>query len=276
MTTATVTQLNPGEPTFDRVLVTPELAQTWLTKNTHNRSIRKRAVADYARDMANGSWVMNGEAIKFATDGTLLDGQHRLHAVVESGVTVPMLVVTGLPSTAQETMDAGRKRVAADVLSLRGEANPSALASVLRRVWMWDAGNRSFSGGASAPTMADLSELLGRRPEIRRSAEIAVRVHGQFTYIPQSMIGTAHHVFSRVSVDDAVWFFARLGDGAELPVAHPVLTLRQRIMTDRGAQKRIPEERCMAYMVRAWNACRSGRSLDRIIHAPGAQMPEPQ
>ena len=62
------------------VEITPELAHEWLGFNTHNRNIRQRIVTAYAADMTGGDWQWNGESIKFAEDGTLLDGQHRLAA----------------------------------------------------------------------------------------------------------------------------------------------------------------------------------------------------
>lgn len=63
--------------TMDEVLVTPELAAEWLNHNTRNREKRPKRIAAYARDMAAGRWRRSGEAIKFAPDGTLLDGQNR-------------------------------------------------------------------------------------------------------------------------------------------------------------------------------------------------------
>lgn len=85
------------EPTAVVIDVTPELARVWLRANTRNRNTRERAVTEYARDMVAGHWNLNGEAIKFAYDGSLLDGQHRLRAVIEADATVQMLVVVGLP-----------------------------------------------------------------------------------------------------------------------------------------------------------------------------------
>ncbi|MFI8278556.1 hypothetical protein ACIGBH_27520 [Streptomyces sp. NPDC085929] len=255
--------------------VTPGMAREWLKQNDHNRLIRPRAVTDYARDMAAGAWLMNGEAIKRAADGTLLDGQHRLLAVIESGTAVSMLVITGLPVTTQETMDSGRKRNAGDALTLRGEVNASVLASILRRVWQWEQGDHRLNGRAT-PTTAELSSLLTERPEIRRSAEIAGRVHQQFRYMPQSVTGTAHHVFSRINGEETVWFFARLGDGAELPGGHPILTLRNRIISDRADGRAIPDYRLMAYLIRTWNAVRDGRELARIQQPADAPMPMPK
>jgi hypothetical protein len=256
------------------VEVTPALAEKWLKQNNHNRNIRDRAVLAYARDMEAGRWAENGEAIKFAADGTLLDGQHRLTAIALAGVTIKMLVITGLANSTQETMDAGSRRSTADAFGLRGEANSSVLASVARRVWMWDQGDYRFTG--AAPTTAECASILEERPDLRRSAEIASRVRQTFKPLPQSIVGTAHHLFTRIAPNEAVWFFQRLGDGAELPVGHPILTLRTRTMSEAADRRSTPADRHMAYIIRAWNAVRENRSLSRIIQDADAPMPMPR
>ncbi|KAF7277615.1 hypothetical protein GWI33_002970, partial [Rhynchophorus ferrugineus] len=76
--------------------ITPDLARQYLAFNTHNRNVRSYRVKGYAADMRDGRWTLNGEAIKFSADGTLLDGQHRLQAVIEADVAVQMLVVRGV------------------------------------------------------------------------------------------------------------------------------------------------------------------------------------
>ena len=262
-------------PTAVVIDVTPDLARTWLRTNTHNRKLRDRAVADYARDMTAGHWTLNGEAIKFATDGTILDGQHRLHAVIAADLAVQMLVVVGLDPAAQETMDTGRKRTTGDVMGLRGEANAHTLAAVLRRVWAWRSGDYRF-GGSYAATNRECAELLAQHPEIRRSTEIAVRTRNAFPHIPQSSLGVAHHLFSTLALDEATWFFQRIADGAELPLGHPVLALRARVTSERLDSVRMPEARHMAYLIRTWNATREGRALDRLVHPPNSSMPMPK
>lgn len=254
--------------------VTPALAEKWLAQNTHNRTIRERAVLAYARDMEAGNWAENGEAIKFAADGTLLDGQHRLTAVVLAGVTVRMLVVTGLANATQETMDAGSKRRTADAFGLRGETNATTLSSITRRVWMWDQGDYHFSG--VSPTTAEAAKLLAQYPDLRRSADIAVRTNHSFKCLPQSVIGTAHHLFTRIDANETVWFFQRVADGAELATGHPILALRTRAVAEAADRRRTPADRQMAYLIRTWNAVRQGRSLARILQDPDAPMPMPK
>jgi hypothetical protein len=78
------------------VSVTPQLAAEWLSTNTDNRPIRKRQVEILAKDMKLGNWLLNSsDMIMIGSNSVLLNGQHRLSAVVESGVTVRMFVLFG-------------------------------------------------------------------------------------------------------------------------------------------------------------------------------------
>ncbi|SES04210.1 hypothetical protein [Streptomyces qinglanensis] len=273
--TAELDLLATSGPTSLVITITPALATDLLRRNTHNRKLRDRAVGDYARDMASGRWAVNGEAIKLATDGSVLDGQHRLHAVIQADTAVDMFVVIGLDPASQETMDAGRKRSTGDVLGLRNEDNAVTLAAILRRVWAWEQGDRRFTGRQS-PTTAECAALLVERPELRRSTEIAVRTRQAFPHIPQSVLGTCHHLFTTIDPAEAAWFFQRLSDGAELPVGHPILALRTRVTSERLDNVRLAEDRFMAYLIRTWNAVRAGRDLARLVHKPGSEIPTPK
>lgn len=249
------------------VTITPALAKEWLRANTHNRPVREARVNGYARMMTAGQWHLNGEAIKRAVDGTILDGQHRLLAIVKSGATITTLVVQGLPSEAQDTMDGGAKRSAGDVFSLRGEQNAAILGSVARKVWMWEQGDRRFSA-KEAPTVPELYALVDKYPGLRRSADIAVRVYSNFRYIPPSVVGCAHHLCSRIDADEAAWFYESLGTGAELPLRHPVLTLRKRVMTDKDNKKVVTDGLHLAQVLTAWNALRRGKDSLTVIKVP--------
>src|SRR5262245_34900010 len=97
----------PTQPTAEVVEVSPALAEEWLSKNPNNRNLRRPVVDSYARDMSAGHWHLNGETIKFAANGELLDGQHRLHAIAVSGNSVSMVVIRGLSADVMLTVDSG-------------------------------------------------------------------------------------------------------------------------------------------------------------------------
>lgn len=98
------------------VRITPDMAKAWLAANTINRKIRPRRVDDWARVMSGGDWQVTHQGICFARDGTLIDGQHRLHAIVSSGVSVSMLVFADWDRAAFANIDTGLKRTIRDVL----------------------------------------------------------------------------------------------------------------------------------------------------------------
>lgn len=257
------------------ITVTPELAEQWLTRNTRNRHLRKSLFNNYARNMAAGRWVMNGETLKFDTAGNLLDGQHRLKAITVAGQSVDMLVVTGLDPRAQDTMDVGAKRTMADALTLHDEKNATVLAAVLRKIWLWNLGDHRFNSGVN-PSITECADLLAERPEIRRSVDVAQQVHHHFPVFPQSVTGTAHHIFTGIEPAEATWFFGRLGDGANLSTGSPLLSLRNRVLAERADRRRIAPYLRMAYLIRTWNAVREDRPLARIQQGPDDPMPMPK
>ena len=127
-------------------VVTPEEAQNILnTRNTVNRPIDKRQVARYAASMKAGAWRINGECLVFAPDGTLLDGQNRLAAVVKAGVSVAFCVWYNVPEDARSSMDSGKKRTAADVLHFKGYRNANIMAPIVRMAYVYDMLDRKMN-----------------------------------------------------------------------------------------------------------------------------------
>lgn len=117
--------------------INPRYASEALKKNSLNRPLSMTTVKSYAADMKAGSWILNHQGIAFDEDGVLIDGQHRLHAVIESGCSVPMLVTHGLPKVIQngvtlhtmDTVDRMRVRSVGSQLRLHGYPNGNHLAA---------------------------------------------------------------------------------------------------------------------------------------------------
>lgn len=103
-----------------REFVTPEMAFEWLSKNDNNRNIR-HADVEYLRDcILSGAWRTTHQGIAFYEDGTLADGQHRLHAIVEAGVGVFVNVTRGMSVDNADAIDRGIPRSNRDHLHFRG------------------------------------------------------------------------------------------------------------------------------------------------------------
>lgn len=122
--------------------VTPELAKKWLDNNFRNRRISDDVVASYARDMVSGVWVPTHQGVAFNDRDELIDGQHRLHAIILANVTIRMMVTFGLASkiegremTTMDAVDRGRTRSVADQLKIQhGLKNSPIIAAITANI----------------------------------------------------------------------------------------------------------------------------------------------
>lgn len=74
-------------------IITPGFAKQLLELNPTNRPLSDHTVQRYARDMRGGRWQPNGQGIILTADGKLLDGQHRLAAIISSGETIGVIIL---------------------------------------------------------------------------------------------------------------------------------------------------------------------------------------
>jgi hypothetical protein len=101
--------------------VTPEMAKNWIAKNNEgNRRVRSTDVEILAGEIAGGGYEPTHQGIAFYEDGSLADGQHRLHAIVKANVGVWINVTTGLSRVANHKIDKGIVRTALDSLHFMG------------------------------------------------------------------------------------------------------------------------------------------------------------
>lgn len=111
--------------------VGPTQAAEFLSANRRNRTPKKGLVDSIAIDMTEGMFRFNGDTVRFTSKGVLMDGQHRLRAIIASGVSVPMLIITGFDPEVMDTVDQGVTRTVVDILATHGVAskNMSLIAS---------------------------------------------------------------------------------------------------------------------------------------------------
>lgn len=100
------------------IMVSPETAKYFLSKSIGNyrfsggKVVDQAVVAKYAAEMKNGNWKISPQGIVFDENDHLIDGHHRLHAVIKANTTVCMAVITNAPEECVEVLDSGIKRTA--------------------------------------------------------------------------------------------------------------------------------------------------------------------
>lgn len=115
--------------------VTPEMAAQILdASNRGNRKLRPGVVSKYAAMMKNGDWKLSPEPIVLSATNRLLNGQHRLSAVVQSGQPCNFFVIRGVADETFSVLDRGAGRNVADALGIeRRLAEEAKLACEMKR-----------------------------------------------------------------------------------------------------------------------------------------------
>lgn len=258
------------------VRVTPQIAGEWLNRNTKNRPLRAGRVENLAAAITRGEWELNGDAIRWNEDGTaLLDGQHRLFAVLEADMPIDTLVVFGLPAVAQETMDMGARRTLKDVLTLRGHKDGSKMAATLNIMWRWEEGFIRLV--SMKPSPAQALALLERSPGLPQVVSDSQRWCRHFR-MSSAVASAVQYRFSTIDQDGADVFFEKLASGAGLEEGSPILALRQWLIRQGSntlAGSRANSVMTLAVTVKAWNAYREGRHVENISWRPTGIKAEP-
>ena len=249
----------------------PEMAAKLLSNNTRNRSIRRKNVEFFAKEILSGNWKLNAETIKVGRDGTLLDGQHRLYAVVETGMSIQCLLATDLDQDVFDTIDTGARRSAGDTLTVAGEVCGRNLAAALVLCEDILDGNMAFSRNVKVSN-GEVIEKLNRHGNIRASLAWAKRL-GRMA--PASVAAATHYLFSCVDQDSADSFFSKLAEGADLKAKDPVHLLRNRLLENALSTKsKLTKRYTVALFIKAWNSHLAGDKMVSLRFRETGDKPE--
>lgn len=250
-------QSNKPEPKMSWVIVTPQMATEWLERNTLNRSVRDSLVKELSRDMLAGRWRgYNGEAIRFDTEGRLVDGQHRLWAAIEGPCSFKTLVVTGIDPDDYDTIGIGRKKSFADFM--RQEKNRTLLASTVRLAFLWETNRLSgelTARSATTATIKELQETLEACPLIREAVN---RVSSAYTslkgLLSQSYASLLYYAALKNGQKDKIeQFLNGVRDGLNLDQTSPVYHLRKQMLSNQASRSKIPGPYMLALAIKGWN-----------------------
>lgn len=201
-------------------------------------------------------------------DGKLVDGQHRLQAVVRLGKPVSFRIEHGVPPEFAEVIDTGMKRSLSHTLQMRGFANSSTLAAALKMVHVYSLDKRFKMHALRKDPQTNLSLrifLEKRVPDLPESVRKMQRLAGKMARLfPVSLAATLHYLFSKEDVEAADYFFETLAKGAsDLGEGDPVFALREQLIKQsrRPHGMKMSRHMYMALAIKAWNALQDGHQV---------------
>lgn len=216
--------------------VTPTKArQLLLGSEQYQRNVSNAQVAHLARQMLDGKWMLNGETVVVSENNQVLDGQHRLLAVIETGLTVQMMIVYGASQDCFHTLDTGKSRNPGNTMHIAGVKNANNVAALIGFRWKYlKAESRNGSLNMwERPTHGELVEYAKNNAQLVQNAvACSQRIRKVLRGINASTIGGSYVVFSeKTNEEKCKEFFDSLATGKNLDENSSVLTLRNKLIT---------------------------------------------
>ena len=246
---------------------TPKQAQKLLDKSEEmasdgtairNRPVNSRRVHRYSEMMRDGQWKMTGEPIQIHSDGYLLNGQHRLHAMVDADIELDVVVVENVDDDSFRVMDTGMARRPADaILDLDVPSKTTVMASA-RLLVALDAGLAvANSHELRLVTRQDQADYVAANLEwyqnnIARAVKVGTHRIGTTT---------AWAAFLKLTDsaglgDKGIEFLDGVASGANLSDGDPRLALRSWLLSQSGT----PTPILLGTILRSFNDWVAGRT----------------
>lgn len=257
-------------------LITPTLAAELMSRNTNNRGIKKRKIANYARDMVAGNWNADASDIKFDKDGVLLDGQNRLLACIEADAPFPTLIRTGLDPSARDHVDTGAARTTGDAFRMHGVVDQYNIAAAVSLRNRWDAlveQQLPISRGYNvvpAMTHQESLDYLAEHPSLEKMRGVGQAIHSNIARgLPRSVLMAFTSMIGEVDEGDARHFATRLIVGETSGTGDPVWAFTRYLALAQapkvaGNRDRNSAMRHLLAGVKAWSAYRAHATVDKI------------
>lgn len=256
--------------------IAPEKAQVYLNKSGGNRNISQVVVDRYAKDMRDGNWKLNGVTIVFDVDGRLIDGHHRLHACIKAGVPFQTYVARGVGNDVFTTLDCGRHRNVAQLLTIKGVKNYNSVSSSMTIAYKLMNNQQSVGVNVSykeKKTNMEMMEFFNQDPYgFAEAGNIAVHYANKARILHASIIGGVFYYLTHTggySNDFVKSFFDKLINLD--PCDGCIDLLRRRLWSELQATRKTPRNIVFALLVKVWNSFVTGKPLKCLKFNPDVE-----
>lgn len=255
---------NEDDLDLREMTITPAIAMDMLKHNHKNRRIIRSHVETFARDIVEGRWAQSIEPITFSKTGRLLNGQHRLEAVVLADAPIEALVLRGLEEQAFETYDIQQKKAPMidDLIgSTTGDRNIIQSATTL----YWRRHTKPNLPMTAKPSVGELRQILTEHPDLVEHRLLARRLQ---TIAKASAILYSAYLITQEDPELGEKFLGQLEHGNDLGTGHPVLDLRNRLIRNRNQAKGEGNDEVIKWIMAAWKRYRAMNKVKATTSAP--------
>lgn len=231
---------------YEAIMLTPRLAMQLKEGKLLNRKIIKSALEDYKRQVRAKLWELVPDSMLLLTaDGQLLNGQHRIETVIETGIAIPIIICYGVPARLFSKIDCGRKWTAKDVLSVDSWNRPKDVGATAKIIIQ-------YFQGTIAPNNPETNEEILRFSRANVAAlEESILAVNALRYQRNAM-AALHFLYSMISRRRADEFIRDFQVGNE--AGTPGAVAKGIIDNAKAHGSRIDSRTVLSWGFVAWNA----------------------
>lgn len=252
---------------FELCTITPQYALELLKKNSCNRPLNKSNIEFFEEQIKRGEFLLTHQSICISSSGRLLDGQHRCHAIVNTGIPIEIWIATGFDDKTFAVLDSGCKRTAANAIAISdsNSQNHNIIAAAVRlRRFFYLLPNHVWIGNNAKTSHTEILKSYQENPEAWCwAAKIANRCTLANVIAPSP---AAALIF--IATQDNGWhrsylegFFLALKSGADLSPHHPLLVYRNKQISGVGQLGHASAQKRLADYIKLFNAVASNQRL---------------
>lgn len=247
--------------TLDVIIATPEVAVKLLEDNTQNRPLRQHSIDRIARQIKAGKWKFNGDTIKISSSDDVLDGQHRLWAIILADVAVETVIVYDIEKDAFSTIDTLRVlRNGADILALAGlDRHRRSTSMALTWLIRWQRGVlETHKSRKNLVENSDIEECFQNHADMALAVDHCSRTKG---LISPGISGFLYYIFSNQDQELADRFLKTLLDPVDVALNDPFFRFRAWLLKSLEVKRRREASEMIALAFKAWNYARDGKTI---------------
>ena len=252
--------------------ITPDMAKKILAhRNKNNRPLRYTHLEKLSNAIEKDEWKVTNQGIAFDADGNLIDGQHRLAAVLQTRKTVKMTVATNMDASIFDVVDTGTKRSTGDALDILGSEHGRVVSGALKvYICYQNYPDKTWSGAAiQQPSTSDITTIYkDRKDEIEALLSVIKKKHKNFKCFSQSL----GLVFSLLLLDAGwsdmqIWeFWDCVTLGANLPPDSVVLSFRNQLSDPHFRKRHYGTQRYMLNaFIKCFNSYITNESINKFV-----------
>jgi hypothetical protein len=238
-----------------------------LDNNTINRKITRANVEFIKNEIVSNKFKVNGATIVISSNNMLLDGQHRLTAIAELNIVLPLLVVRGVDNDIFSTIDTGKSRTAGDVFSSKKIKNANNLASAVKRIMEGFGSTRNIiKTGTMKISNAEIFNFYTEHQEkLDRYIEFCTHLYCVETKILTPSVTTAMmFLLAREDEQKSRSFIREIYSGNKEYDSNAAQTLRKRLLNSKIDGITFDDSHLRAFFIIAFRAYKEGRDLSMI------------